>query len=224
MPALPSPGKVIRCDLFQTVGANTRVKDRIYFSYTGAGPNSSDLTTLATTISAAWNTNISPQQNTGVTLTGITLTDLASASGAQVVSTVSRVGSLAGTAMAAAVAMVVKFKIARRYRGGHPRFYLPGRVTADLASSTSWLSASGSSLATAFAAFITACEASPPTNIGTMTHSNVSYFSGFTNKTFPSGRTKAVPTARVTPAVDAVTGYSTNLQVASQRRRNQQSA
>ena len=224
MPALPSPGKVIRCDLFQTVGANTRVKDRIYFSYAGAGPTVADLTTLTTTISGAWNTNISPQQNTGVTLTGITLTDLASASGAQTVTTVSRVGTLAGTAMAAGTAMVIKFKIARRYRGGHPRFYLPGRVTADLASSTAWLSSVGTTVANAFSAFITACEASPPTNIGTMTHSNVSYFTGFTNKTFPSGRTRAVPNQRGTPVVDAVTSYSVNLQIGSQRRRNQQSA
>jgi hypothetical protein len=224
MPALPSPGKVVRCDLFQTVGANTRVRNRIFFSYTGAGPTTADLTTLAGTISTAWNTNIAPQQNTGCTLTQIQLTDLNSASGAQVTSTVSRVGTLAGTALSAGVAMIVKFKINRRYRGGHPRFYLPGRVVADLASSTSWAAGSVSSLATAFAAFITACVASPPTNLGTMAHINVSYFTGFTNKTFPSGRTRAVPNTRVTPVNDTVTSYSVNGLVGSQRRRNQQSA
>lgn len=224
MPALPNVSKVIRVDFFLTVGANARVRDRIFFSFAGAGPAVTDLNTLAATISSSWLTNLVPQTNTGVTLTGITLTDLTSASGAQTVTSQSRVGTLAGTALSAGVAMIVKFKVARRYRGGHPRFYLPGRVTADLASSTQWASGSTTSLATAFAAFITACEASPPTNIGVMTHVNVSYFNGFTNKTFPSGRTKAVPTVRVTPVTDPVTAYSVNGFIGSQRRRNQQSA
>jgi hypothetical protein len=224
MPALPSPGKVVRCDLFMTVGANTRVRDRIFFSYTGAGPTVADLTTLGNNISAQWNTSIVPQTNTGVTLTAIGLTDLASASGAQVLLSVSRVGTLAGTALPAGTAMVLKFKIARRYRGGHPRFYLPGRVTADLSSSTTWVAANTAAAASAFSTFISASLTGPPTNLGTMAHVNVSYFNGFTNKTFPSGRTRAVPNTRATPLVDAVTAYSGNNQVASQRRRNQQSA
>jgi hypothetical protein len=224
MPALPAAGKTVRCDLFQTYSANTRVRDRIYFSYTGAGPSVADLNTLAATISAAWNTNISPQQNAGAVLTSIQLTDLASATGAQSVVTVNRVGTLAGVAVPAATAMIIKFRIARRYRGGHPRFYLVGRVVADEATYSTWSSASGASVATAWAAFIAACIAGPPASLGTMAHANVSYFLGFTNKTFPSGRTRAVPNVRATPVVDAVVGYSVNLIMGSQRRRSQQSA
>lgn len=224
MPALPNVSKVIRADFFLTVGANARVRDRIFFAFAGAGPNVADLNTLAGQISGAWLTNLVPQTNTGVTLTGITLTDLTSASGAQTVTSQSRVGTLAGVALSAGVAMVVKFKVARRYRGGHPRFYLPGRVAADLSTTTQWVAGSTSSLATAFAAFITGCEAAPPVNIGVLTHVNVSYFAGFTNKTFPSGRTRAVPNVRVTPVQDPVTAYSVNQFIASQRRRNQQSA
>lgn len=224
MPPLASPGKVVRADFFLSVGANVRVRDRIFFSYTGAGPNTTDLTTLAGTISTAWLNQLVPQTNTSVVLTQIALTDLASSSGAQVFSTQSRSGTLAGTFLPAAVAMIVKFKIARRYRGGHPRFYLPGRVTADLSTTTTWAGASATSLATAFAAFIAACVTTPPTNLGTMAHVNVSYFTGFTNKTFPSGRTRAVPNPRATPLVDPITSYSVNTQVGSQRRRSQQSA
>jgi hypothetical protein len=224
MPPLPNAGKVIRCDLFFTVGANTRVRDRIFFSYAGAGPAVADLNTLAGTISAAWNTNMAPQVNTGVTLTGITLTDLASASGAQVVTSQARVGTLVGTAMTAATAMVIKFKVARRYRGGHPRFYLPGRVIADLATSVQWAAGSVTNVVTAWTAFIAACVLAPPAPIGVMTHANVSYFLGFTNTTFPTGRTRAVPRLRAVPVVDAVTSYSGNQQIGSQRRRSQQSA
>jgi hypothetical protein len=52
---------------------------------------------------------------------------------------------------------------------------------------------------------------------------NVSYFSGFTNVTFPSGRIRPVPKLRSVPLVDTVTSWSTNPNVASQRRRNLQS-
>lgn len=223
MPALPNVSKVIRCDLFQTIGANVRVRDRIFFSYTGAGPTVADLNTFAGTISNAWNTNIVPQQNTGCTLTGITLTDLTSPSAAQTVTSQSRVGTLAGVALSAGVAMIIKLKINRRYRGGHPRFYLAGRVAADLATSTSWVAANIAAAATAFSNFIGAATVGPPASIGTATHVNVSYFTGFTNKTFPSGRTRAVPNQRVVPLVDNVVSYSGNPLIGSQRRRNQQS-
>lgn len=224
MPALPSPGKVIRADLFFTYGPNPRVRDRIFFSYAGAGPNTADLTTLAGTISAAWNTNLVPQTNSSMALTNITLTDLASNVGPQVATTTNRVGTLAGTALPDGTAMVIKFKVARRYRGGHPRFYLAGRVTADLSSLNQWVGTSTTSLASAWQAFITACEATPPTNIGTMVHVNVSYFAGFTATQFPTGRFRNIPKVRGTPVVDNVTSYSVNGLVASQRRRNLQSA
>lgn len=224
MPALPSPGKVIRCDLFFTYGPNTRVRDRIFFSYAGAGPNATDLTTLAGTISAAWNTNMVPQVSPGMILTGITLTDLASNVGSQVATTQNRPGTLAGVALPDGTAMVIKFKVNRRYRGGHPRFYLAGRVSADLFQLNQWVPASATAVATGFAAFIAACEVTPPTNIGTMGHVNVSYFAGFTATVFPTGRYRNIPKVRPTPAVDAITNYSVNGLVASQRRRNSQSA
>lgn len=224
MPALPSPGKVIRCDLFFTYGPNTRVRDRIFFSYAGAGPVAADLTTLSGTISAAWNTNMVPQVNAGLVLTGITLTDLASNVGAQVVTSQNRVGTLAGNALPDGTAMVIKFKINRRYRGGHPRFYLAGRVSADLLQLNSWLPASATAVATAWQSFITACITTPPTNIGTMAHVNVSYFAGFTPTLFPTGRYRNIPKQRALPTVDTIQTYSVNGLVASQRRRNSQSA
>jgi hypothetical protein len=224
MPALPAAGKVVRCDLFFTYSTNLRVRDRIYFNYTGAGPSVADLNTLAATISSAWNTQMSPQQNSSAVLTQIQLTDLVSSTGAQTVLTVSRTGTLAGAALPSATAMIIKFRIARRYRGGHPRFYLVGRVAQDETNQSAWLSASGSAVAVAWAAFIAACIAGPPASLGTMAHVNVSYFLGFTNKTFASGRTRAVPNVRATPVVDVVTSYSVNLTMGSQRRRSQQSA
>jgi hypothetical protein len=224
MPALPNVTKVLRCDFFSTVGPDTRVRDRIFFSFSGAGPNVADLNTLATTIDSAWAANIISLQPSTATLTSIQLTDLTSATGAQTVKSVSRVGNRAVTALPSATSIIIKFKIARRYRGGHPRFYLYGGGAQDTLNPSTWLSAFTGPVATQWAAFIAACELTPPTNLGVLVHVNVSYFSGFTNKTFPSGRIRPVPTVRGTPVVDSVVSYSVNPIIGSQRRRNLQSA
>jgi len=222
VPALPPVPKVIRIDLQQTAGANTNVRNRIFFQYSGA-MSAADLTTILGTVNTAWGTNMKPNQNTGVTLTAITGTDLSTSSSPQVVTTVSQVGTAAGSGTGNGTAVVIKFKINRRYRGGHPRFYQTGLVTTNVQNGDQITAASAAAFAASFAAFIAACELLPPAAVGTLTHVNVHYFAGFTNKPFPSGRIRPVPTLLVTPTVDTVVSYSTNLHLASQRRRNQQS-
>lgn len=93
-------------------------------------------------------------------------------------------------------------------------------MAGDVTTGGIWSAGFQSSLASNFAAFIAACVLAPPASMGTVTHVNVSYFDGFTNKTFPSGRVKPVPTLRATPLVDTVLAYTANPKVASQRRRN----
>lgn len=223
MPPLPPVASVIRVDLIMAVGSDNNARDRIFFRFTGPGPTTADLTTLSTTIANAWGTNLAPLVGPITVLTGLNITDLTSASGAQVVTTQNKPGTRAGSNMTAGISVVVKFKINRRYRGGHPRFYFPGGVVGDLATPQTWTAGYTTAVASGFQAFITASILSPPTNLGALQHENVSYFSGFTNKTFPSGRTKAVPTVRVTPVKDDIVSYSANPKLGSQRRRNLQS-
>lgn len=224
MPPLPPVAKMLRVDLVQSFGTDTNIRNRLFFLYSGAGPSTSDLTTLATTIANAWSANISPQISGGHTLTGINITDLTSATGAQVITAQNKPGTInTGSALSASTSAIVKFKIARRYRGGHPRFYLSGQVSGNVQSPQQLTSAYQSGLATAFGVFIAAIETSPPTNIGTLVHENVSYFSGFQNKTYPSGRTRPVPVLRGSPLTDLVQSYSVNPRVGNQRRRIQQS-
>lgn len=224
MPALPNVAKVIRVQFLSSVQGNVRVQDRMYFNFAGAGPTVADLNTLGLTIANAWGTNFSSLQTPSAILIGVLLTDLTSAVGAQTQLTVSKVGTGGAATIPTGSAAVVKFKISRRYRGGHPRFYFPGVPQNQEGTGQSWLSTYTAALATAFQAFVTACELAPPANIGVMTHVNVGYFSGFTNKTFPSGRIHPVPTVRATPFQDVVIGYSVNPNFGSQRRRNLQSA
>jgi hypothetical protein len=124
MPALPPVNKALRVDLLINNQSNSRIRDRIFLAFTGAGPSVVDLTTLANTIATAWANNIAGLQSNLSSLLGVTVTDLTSATGAQAVTAQNKPGTVAGAFSGAAVAAVVKFKIARRYRGGHPRFYL----------------------------------------------------------------------------------------------------
>jgi hypothetical protein len=223
MAALPPVSKVVRVDFFQTYGANTRVRDRIFLQYSGA-MSSADLATVLSNIDTAWNNNMTNLQNVGTTLTSIMGTDLSSNTAPQVVRATNRVGTRPAPGLPAGSAFVIRFKLARRYRGGHPRFYIVGGSSGDVQNGDQLTPAAIGAYQVGFGAFIGASVAAPPAAVGTLVHVNVHYFSGFHNVTFPTtGRVRSVPTALAVPTVDTVLSYSTNPLVASQRRRNQQS-
>lgn len=220
MPALPSVSKVVRVDVNYSIYSDTNSKDRFFFQYTGAGPSAADLITFLNTCITSWGTNIKPLCSAFVATSTWQATDLTSPSAPQSIVASAVSGTRAGTAMAGGIAAVCRFKIARRYRGGHPRIYWPAGMAGDITAGGIWSGGFQNSISAGTAAFIAACVAAPPASMGTVTHVNVSYFQGFTNKTFPSGRIKPVPTLRGTPAVDSVIAYVANPKVASQRRRN----
>lgn len=222
MPALVPVPKVIRYDIIQSFASNASVRDRLFFQYSGT-LNAADLATLLLNARNGWNTNMAPQLNNQHTLLSIVGTDLTSASSPQAVNSTASAGTGVSAPNPAGVAMVMKFKINRRYRGGHPRFYLVGTSQADTSTPETWSAAAITAKLNAFNAFLAACVAAPPAAVATLTQVNVSYFQGFQNRTFPSGRIRPVPTARGIPLVDTVVSVSVNPKIASQRRRNQQS-
>lgn len=224
MPALPSVAKVVRVDFQQSIGPNTRVRNRLFFRYAGAGPTNADLLTFLNTVSAAWNTNLSPLLVTQSTLSGLAGTDLTSPTAARAVNTTAHPGTVAGTGTFAGYCLIVAMAIQRRYRGGHPRFYAGGVAETNQLNANQWNSTTLTAWNSGFSAFITACVAAPPATMGVTVNCNVSYFLGFHNVTLPSGRQRSVPTLRGTPITDDILFYTARIQVGSQRRRNQQSA
>jgi hypothetical protein len=113
-------------------------------------------------------------------------------------------GSRAGAVLAAATAVVVTKHVARHYRGGHPRTYLPLGVASDLDQGR-WQNPFPGDVQTAWAAFIADCvtAGSGCTITGEI---SVSYFNG-----------RAL---RVVPVKDPIVSYSVSPLVGSQRRRN----
>jgi hypothetical protein len=220
---LPAVAKAVRVEHHFTEAAAPNVMVRTFFQYTGA-LSTADATTWLGNIITGLNANMSANLQPTLTLLLSELTDLTSVSSAQVQSSVGFTGGATASPLAAGVAMVLRYRIARRYRGGHPRVYLPGMANAFLNTPTQWATASQASIVAAWVSYLAACTANTnPAAIGTITHINISYYQGFTVVTPPGKRAKNVPTPRVTPLVDPVINVSGNPKPGSQRRRNEQS-
>jgi hypothetical protein len=221
MAPLPNVPNVLKIQLQHEVSADADVLDRIYAQYTGSAPTVTNLNTYAATIAASWATHLAPLMSTAGHLLGVTVTDLSSSSAAQGATAVTTAGSRAGSFMTAQVAALVNFHISRRYRGGKPRVYMPMGVAGDLVSAQAWNTAFVTAMTTGWSTFIGAII---PATVGGATVNqqvNVSYFNGFTVVTSPTtGRSKNVPTPRVSPLVDQVNSFTVSTIPASQRRRN----
>jgi hypothetical protein len=199
---------------------NVNMDNILYFAYSGGAPSAADCDTIAAGIGTAWNTNLAAYLSGSGLLETVTVQDLASSSGAESTHTVSHAGTRSGNVPTLAACVIMSHHIARRYRGGKPRSYLPYLVTADLTGASVWGATPIGNLNSAWAAFITACAAVTGGSTAVGAHVNVSYFHGFTVVTNPvTHRARNVPTPRATPVVDTVTTSVARRLMGSQRRR-----
>jgi hypothetical protein len=222
MPSLPNVSKVVRVDHHFTLGSDNNAQVRAFFQYTGA-LSQADAQTWVNAMATAWVNRMLPNQTSNLTLVSTTLTDLSGPSAAQASSTTGGAGSAAGGVTPAGTALVMKRRIGRRFRGGHPRMYIPAISGGQLATAQTWVAAFLTTITTAYGNYISDVLNNVPVAAAPATEVQVSYFQGFTNKTFPSGRTHPVPNIRAVPVVDLVLSHSANGKIASQRRRNLQS-
>jgi hypothetical protein len=172
-------------------------------------------------VGVAWGTWVSPLQSSNITATEVSAEDLSSAISAVGSALVNEIGTRAGATLSAAVASVINGQIARRYRGGHPKNFLWSGIETDLQTVGTWKAAFTSAVQAGWTGFIAAVNSSGWAGAGTISPVNVSYYSGFHNFTFPSGRTRPIPTVRAAAVIDPIIQYSVRNIVGSQRRRNQ---
>jgi hypothetical protein len=222
MPALAPVTKVLKVVIQQLlVDAATALINRLFFSYSGTTPTDSDLDGFSGAVAESWQTNMLPLQDDIVGLQGVQTEDLTSATSAVGSATSGDAGTRAGEAVPAGTAFVISSEIARRYRGGHPRTYLYVGVGADLEAAFRWGSAFISEVLTGWTNFIEGVEAGGWSGAGSLDPVNVSYFEGFTNHTYPSGRTRPIPTPRTPPITDDIVSYIGRASIGSQRRRHE---
>jgi hypothetical protein len=223
MPPLPAVPQVLRCTLKYTLGGDTDLINRFHILYDGGPPTTANLVTLATDIANAWAARIATIFTDGLALEEVTLEDLTSDTSAVGSWTGTQLGTNGSDPLSAGAALVLQMKIARRYRGGHPRIYWGGLDQADLATPQTWSAGALSTWPPLFLDFFADIEAMSAGGTELLNIVNVSYFEGFTPFEYPSGRYRNIPKLRTGgPVVDIVTGFTMNPKVASQRRRNQQ--
>lgn len=222
MPALPNVPQVLRVIQRQSYSGDADIVNRYFFHYGGTAPTLTDLTTFGGAIDSSWGSHLASVTANGLGVDDWEITDLTSPTSPQVTVASAQFGTDSDTPLPASIAAVVGELIERRYRGGRPRVYLAGRTESQLSTpgAVTWSSAFLTALETAFAAFMSGIGAGVWSGGGPLLPVNVSFFEGFTNVLYPSGRYHAVPTRRVTPVVDDVLGWRVNPHLGSQRRRN----
>ena len=221
MPPLPSVPGVLSAQTIFSVGTDSNVRCKWFFSYTGGPPSATDLNTMAATAFGAAGGSITQDLCSAYSCTGVELIDLSSATGAAGIATGLH-GGLSGPAnLSAAACVICNAAIARRYRGGKPRTYWPLGIQTNLASPQTWTSTILGFFQTHLNAWRNEFLSLSAGATSISAHVNVSYYQGFT--VLPpdpvTGRVKTIPKLRTTPHVDTITSISINPRVGTQRRR-----
>jgi hypothetical protein len=212
--------KVVRVALQGQITNTVPWLSRFYLAYTGTAPTNADLNTFNGAVSTTMVTNLIPLMTNNITTVDIESIDLTTPSSGIAITASAHTGSRAGGAIPGDVAAVSSYEILRRYRGGHPRGYWPFGSQTDFSSAEQWSPTAVTAFTNGLNAFFTAVLAAPWSGGGTLTHINVSYYTGFTVVISPTtGRARNVPTLRTTPLQDLVSSLIVRNSFGSQRRR-----
>lgn len=220
MPALPSPGPILRVEIKVGDNASIEAGSRFYLQYSGGPPNTTDLNTLASDIANQWETNIAPYVSSTESLHGVIITDLSSSTGAQGVWTGTKLGTSTGGPLISSGCTTINHSISRRYRGGKPKTFLRMGTADDLTQTNEWGATYLTNATNEWHDFIAAILAISALSITLTNIVNVSYYEGFVSVLNPvTGRTKDVAKLRTTPLVDQIVDSTAAVKVGSQRRR-----
>lgn len=206
MPPLPLVPGVIK----MTIGGvyhDTQWLNVYHVDYTGSAPSSATLLSYLTAFASTVATAYSGEMSVDNEITEFTAIDLSTNTPGFASYAVSVFGTRTGDFNPASVAMVVSHEIARRYRGGHPRTYLPWGTAGTFASGSTkdW-----------DPAFVTNCQSVFAGLVGAFTGitEGGTTFNNMVNVSYRSGNAP-----RVTPVVDVVTSHIVRSRICSQRRR-----
>lgn len=221
MTPLPPVPNVVRIRLVHSLGGSATTYTGMYLQYSSAPPSALILNELAAEIQSSYAEDCVSQLDEAYELTTVTCQDINSDLGAEGESTTPAVGSRSGTHNAVSICMVMEHAIARHYRGGKPKSFLPWGLDTDRASNITWNPSFVTSATTQWNAFTAAIVDAGIAGFTPVSFVNVSYYSGVNTPTFlPSGRAKQSPKLRVGgPVVDAITNSAGQSRFGSQRRR-----
>lgn len=224
MPALPSVPNVVKVAVSGLIDGAKPWVNLFHLGWSvGGSISAAEVLAVANNIAGGWGTNIAPSVSDTIELLQVVVTALASSTAPEATVATATPGLVTTQPVSGGTSFVTQRKIARRYRGGHSRVYLPGVAAAELDDTElEW----DATFAAAFANDWGAVEQGGATTLVSngftdATPVSVSYYEFFTNVLYPSGRYHVKPTLRATPLVDKITAYAPNPRPCSQRRRQQ---
>lgn len=222
MPPLPAQPNVLEVKHLFSVGSDTTVSSRLFYTYSGTPPSDSVCVTIAGLIYTSVVANLIPLMCSDNDAIGVSVQDLSSSTGGFGEHVATTAGTRTGIPLSAGTCVLMNIQIARRYRGGKPRVYWPLGVASDLVSPQQWGSTPLADFHTGTSQLEDDTIAINTGGCDIQTLVNISYYSGFTAVTNPiTGRTRDVPKVRsVAIPPDAFLGSSISPRPASQRRRN----
>lgn len=179
MPALPSPGPVVKAALQFTLGSSTNNLVILHYRYSGGRPQAIDLNSMATTFGVAYSTALLALWPAQWSAVGAICTDMQGNDGLQGSATFSKIGTGVAAAPPASACCLQNFHINARYRGGHPRAYWPGMMVQAMTDSQHWATTSMSTYNTEISKV---CVAPVGQSFGTFVCGNQCVVSYYTNK------------------------------------------
>lgn len=220
MAELPPVPQVLRADVTWHVDGDPAALTRLFLRYAGGPPSSAQCATMGASIVAGGSTAFSSLTVTTVGMSSCEVTDLTSPTSGQGAGGAQWSGADATNRLSPGACALFSHSIARRYRGGKPRHYLPIGDSSFVASTGLWTSSAVTGFNSAWSTWVTAILGSGAgcsiTNLV-----NVSYYQGFTNVPYGSPtKYRRVPTPRDVPVVDNITATVCKANIGSQRRRN----
>jgi hypothetical protein len=205
VPPLPPVSQVVKLTLGWSCDLNLKAESILHFKYTGGPPVTADLNSIANSALGFAATDLCPYLWTSNGLTGVTVLDLNSNTGAQGQYLAAHAGTMASAPNPAGTCVVLNHAIARRYRGGKPRTYAPFGTGASINSTGTWNTTFATNCATAWQTWINSLLTLTTASCTLSVYGSVSYYSG-----------KAL---RATPAFDPILATSARTRIGSQRRR-----
>lgn len=200
MPPMPAVEGVIKLEVSGVTGLTTWAN--IYHMGQAGGPwTYSELSDLFTAIQPSLEYFYTQNQGVAQTVTLVKMTDLTSDTGAVFEFSADWTGTRSGISAQASACVLLSYQISRRYRGGHPRTYLPMGSAALQNNPSAWDETFIENVLSTFNEFSEACTAhSAEASLGC-----VSYYSG--------------GALRATPIFEVFTGTTVDSGIKSQRRR-----
>lgn len=173
----------------------------------------SDVQALANALFNSWSNTWKNQHASNVTYNSVSVVDLTNNTPASATSQGAAVNAIGTGNVSPSLALMVQFNIPKRYRGGHPRCYLPGFESGALSpGEDTWISAALTAATAGFVTIVNACVAA----VAGITHCVPTYT--YTTTVAPNGK-KIIRTKTGYNGQFTVSSYTALPPVRHQRRR-----